>query len=88
MQPDEQIYMDKQTHVNELPNTIPLVPYQVTNFLVQEKLLSDLVAQTQGVIHSDQDMGWFPRNSLVEAWYREHPNEVDDGNDTDNKVGG
>lgn len=53
MQLDKQIHTDKQTHMDELPNAIPLVPYQVKNFLIQENLLSDLVVQTWGVTYSD-----------------------------------
>lgn len=88
MQPDEQIHTDKRTRADELPDEIPLAPYQVTNFLVQDKLLSDLVAQTREATYSDQDTGLFPRNSLAEAWYCDNPKDRDDGNNTDDKVGG
>jgi hypothetical protein len=69
---------------------ILLLPYQVDNFLEQEEQLAELSAQVsmQLTIQRGRGVGPFHDNTLASAWYRMHPEELDDNNHSSDEVGG
>jgi hypothetical protein len=69
---------------------IPLIPYQVADFLDQEQRLSDLAAQVSARLAVDPGRaGDLLRDStLASAWYRMHPEDIDDDTRSSDKVGG
>jgi len=73
-------------HIDE----ISLVPYQVTDFLVQEQQHSELGARVSAQLAttSARCTDQFLDNSLARAWYRDHPEEYDDGARSGDEVGG
>ena len=71
---------------DELPDAIPLVPYQVTNFLVQEQWISELAAQASTRRATDSDP--FLENTLARAWYRNRTEDRDNGARSSDEVGG
>ena len=79
---------DMQT--DEETDAIPLVPYQVTNFLVQERRCSELVAQISARFAADPGRGMDPflDNTLARAWYRNHPESREDDTRESDEVGG
>jgi len=71
-------------------DAITLIPYQATNFLVQEQQYADLAAEvsawrTRG---AGRDMDSFLDNSLARAWHRNHPENRDNGTRSSDEVGG
>lgn len=71
-------------------NEIPLVPYQTTNFLDQEERLSEITALVSARLAVDPSRGAskFRDNTLASAWYRMHPEDLDDGTRSSDEVGG
>ena len=69
-------------------DAIPLVPFQVTNFLAESRRLSELAAQISARM---EDSSWdnrFPDNTLARAWYHNHPEDLRDEVRFSDKVGG
>lgn len=74
----------------ETDDEIALVPYQITNFLVQEQLNAELAARTstRQVTDSDRGVDPFLGNPLASAWYRDHPEDLDNDTRSSDEVGG
>jgi len=81
---------DRNMQTDRQSDAIPLIPYQVTDFLVQEQQYSELAARVSARRAADSGRGVDPffDSTLVNAWYRNHPEER--GNDTrsSDEVGG
>ena len=62
----------------EIP--LELISYQIETFLEQEERLAELATQVsmQLAAEPSEGMGPFRDNSLASAWYRMHPEELED----------
>lgn len=70
-------------------DAIPLVPYGVTNFLVQEQQNNELGARLSTLFRGfDRDMDPLAGSPLASAWYRAHPEERNKGTLFSDEVGG
>jgi len=80
---------DHNMQTGRQDDAIPLIPYQVTNFLVQERRYSELAAQVSArlVTDSGRDVSPFLDDSLVSAWYRNHSEERENGTRSSDEVG-
>lgn len=69
---------------------IPLIPYQVVNFLDQEQQLFELAAQVSARLAVNPGRGGdlLHDNTLASAWYRMHPEDIDDETRPCDEVGG
>ena len=67
-----------------------LVPYQVTNFLVQEQEHAEMAARivAQRATTTRRGADRFLDNSLARAWYRNHPEELENNTRSSDEVGG
>ena len=67
-----------------------LVPYQVTNFLVQEQQHSEMAARiyAQRATAAGRGADPFLGNTLARAWYRNHPEEYEKDARSSDEVGG
>ena len=67
-----------------------LVPYQVTNFLVQEQQHAEMAARiaAQRTTTTGRDTDRFLDNSLARAWYRKHPEGLGGDTRSSDEVGG
>jgi hypothetical protein len=67
---------------------IPLIPYQITDFLVQEQQYSELAAQVSArQVSSGLGSDPFLDNTLARAWYRNHPEDRDNVTRSGDEVG-
>jgi len=66
-----------------------LVPYQVTNFLVQEQQHAEMAARiaTQRATTTGRGTDRFLDNSLARAWYRNRPEELENDTRSGDEVG-
>lgn len=77
--------MQTGEHIDE----VFLVPYQITNFLVQEQQHAEMAARiaTQRATTTGRGIDRFLDNSLARAWYRNRPEELENDTRSSEEVG-
>lgn len=74
---------DHNMQTSEETDEIFLVPYQVTNFLVQEQQNSELAARAS----TEQATDPFHDSPLARVWYRDHPEDFENDTRSSDEVG-
>jgi len=81
---------NRNVQTGEQIDEVFLVPYQVTNFLVQEQQHAEMAARiaAQRATATSRGTDRFLDNSLARAWYRKHPDDLENNPRSSDEVGG